>query len=82
MNTCSEFRACTEYPIPIYRCLLIGVCWLCLLLCMGTYTWGLAILRLTYLLMHNQPTPTSGHLQIGIGHSGHALNSEHVLRGF
>ena len=30
---------------------------------------------------HNQSIPTTGHLQINIGHSVHALNSEHVLRG-
>ena len=30
---------------------------------------------------HNQPTPTNGHLQANKGHSGHALNSEHVFRG-
>ena len=30
---------------------------------------------------HNKPIPTNGHLQINIGHSGHDLNSEHVLRG-
>ena len=29
---------------------------------------------------HAQSNPTNGHLQINIGHSGHALNSEHVLR--
>ena len=30
---------------------------------------------------HNQPNPTSWHPEVGIGHSGHTLNSEHVLRG-
>ena len=30
---------------------------------------------------HNQSLPTSGNLQINIGHSGHALNSEYVFRG-
>ena len=29
---------------------------------------------------HTQSNPTSGHLQINMGHSGHALNSVHVLR--
>ena len=29
---------------------------------------------------HAQSNPTIGHLQINIGHSGHALNSEHELR--
>ena len=27
-----------------------------------------------------QTIPTNIHLQVAIGHSGHALNSEHVLR--
>ena len=31
---------------------------------------------------HNQPTPTNGHLHVNIGHSGHALNSEHMIRGY
>ena len=31
--------------------------------------------------VHNQPTPTNGHLQVNIELSGHVLNSEHVLRG-
>ena len=30
---------------------------------------------------HNQPTPTNGHQEVGIRHSGHVLNSEHMLRG-
>ena len=29
---------------------------------------------------HVQTNPSNGHLQINIGHSGHALNSDHVLR--
>ena len=29
---------------------------------------------------HAQSNPRNGHLQINIGHCGHALNSEHVLR--
>ena len=29
---------------------------------------------------HAKSIPTNGHLQINIGHSGHALNSEHALR--
>ena len=35
----------------------------------------------TYNNGHNQTIPTNGHPQINIGHSGYALNSEHVLRG-
>ena len=31
-------------------------------------------------LNNNGHIPTNGHPQINIGHSGHALNSEHVLR--
>ena len=30
---------------------------------------------------HNQSIQTNGHLLVNIGHSGHALNSEHMLRG-
>ena len=30
---------------------------------------------------HNQSIPTNGHPQVNIGHSGHALNSEHAFRG-
>ena len=30
---------------------------------------------------HNQSIPTNGQPQINIGHSGHALNSKHVIRG-
>ena len=30
---------------------------------------------------HNQSIPTNGYLQVNIGHSGHALNSEHAYRG-
>ena len=30
---------------------------------------------------HNQSIPTNGHQEVNIGHSRHALNSEHVLRG-
>ena len=30
---------------------------------------------------HNQTIPTNGHPEINIGYSGHALNSEHALRG-
>ena len=59
------------------------------------YTWEGLILRPGVLVLlntpglkisppqvyvHNQPTPSNGHLQVNIGHSGHALNSEHVLR--
>ena len=88
--------------MPIFRCPLVGVGWLCLLLCMCAYTWGLVILRPGVLRRtlspglkianpqvyvhihnnrHNQPTPANGHLQIGIWHAGHALNTKHSLRG-
>ena len=30
--------------------------------------------------VYAQSNPTNGHPQINIGHSGHALNSEHALR--
>ena len=30
---------------------------------------------------HNQSILDNGHLQVNIGHSGHALNSDYVLRG-